>query len=551
MHLFGGVLLEWSFQYMIVKMKALATYWLNRLNIEDETRRFSFIFTIERLFDSIANGDTAIFDNQLSNDTPLVIDTKQAESGAFAPVVYDGGMVWLYRSWSAEHQLAELITARLALPSDVAPCNIETFTYKLFPEQAAAVRHAACNHLTLINGGPGTGKTFTVARLVQLLHSSSPDIKIALAAPTGKAAKRMEESLRASISDSKKSVIPLSAQTLHRLLGIGTNGAPAYNQNHYLPFDVIIVDEASMLSLDMAYMLFAAVSPTAKLILLGDADQLAAVDPGAVLHDLTRHPMMQDALITLKQSSRFNAEAGVGKIAKLLQQEGASEELIKPFLETLRTSPNIKWTPDFDLHIYQHLFEPYSDYITALQTTDDAQQLLERFDQYRILCAGHHGPLGARRINLAMMQLHKMAQQEPLDLNIYHGMPIMITANDYRLDIFNGDIGICLKEHNEFVVFFPGITYPIPLLQINPSKWIPAYAFTIHKSQGSEYNHVAMTLSQSQHLSKELLYTGITRAKNQLSIYATEAVLGNAIKSPIRRSTGLSILLNKKAPTKK
>ncbi|MBV7435565.1 exodeoxyribonuclease V subunit alpha [Cardiobacteriaceae bacterium TAE3-ERU3] len=530
-------------------MKALATYWLDRLNIEDEARRSSFIFTIEQLFDSLANGDTAIFDNRLSKDMYLVIDTKRAESGAFAPVVYDDGMAWLYRSWSAEYQLASLIKARIALPSNPLPSNIDTFTDKLFPEQAAAVRHAACNHLTLINGGPGTGKTFTVARLVQLIHSSSPDTKIALAAPTGKAAKRMEESLRASIASSAETTPPLTAQTLHRLLGIGTDGTPFYHQSHHLPFDVVIIDEASMLSLDMAFMLFAAVSPQAKLILLGDADQLAAVDPGAVLHDLTHHPVMQNSLITLQRSSRFNAEAGIGKISTLLQQATLPEDLPAPFFETLNTSPDIKWISEFEQHIYQDLFEPYANYINALEKERDAQALLRIFDQYRILCASHHGPLGAKQINRAMMQLHKKIQHEPLDANVFHGMPIMITANDYRQNIFNGDIGLCLQKGQELAVFFPGMADPIPLAQINPAKWLPAYAFTIHKSQGSEYEHVAIALNKSQHLcSKELLYTGITRAKKRLSIYASETVLNGALMNPIKRSTGLGVLLNKKAP---
>ena len=208
---------------------------------------------------------------------------------------------------------------------------------------------------------------------------------------------------------------------------------------------------------------------------------------------------------------------------------------------TTSQTPPIRWYPIPDAALYRALIAPYPPYLDLLQSGADPQTLLNAYDQYRILCAGHHGALGTRRINAALRQLHQRAQGADPSLAYYHGLPLMILENDHRQQLYNGDTGICLEDDNGLQLHLPGHE-PVPLARLNPATLTDAYALSIHKSQGSEYPHVALALDEHAErlLSRELLYTGITRSKGRLDIYASADALQSAAATPTRRHTGLA-----------
>ena len=518
------------------------------------------------------------------------------------PLVLHGDRLWYYRNYQNEARLAAAIHARLTTDGQNADAAAPATDPNLRPEQQHAVALARRSRLTLINGGPGTGKTHTLAHLIAAELHEHPARRIALAAPTGKAANRMEESLARATA-----ALPAAAQdavrratgrarTLHRLLGIGTNGVPQYHAARHLPYDDIIIDEASMLPLELATALFAATAPDTRLILLGDADQLAAVEPGAILHDLSHHPALQAHRITLHESARFTADSGIGRLAAILgsgetrgarlvaaletmtadsplsrrdkaQQHDTPQETPLPPLvgegwgggvahsgmTTTKTNhraqtPAIHWQPTPSADTYRDLLAPYGDYLALLQNpAADPQTLLAAYDQYRILCAGHHGALGTARINAALRLLHQRTHHLDTTHNHYHGLPLMILANDHRQQLYNGDTGICLDSPHGLQLHLPG-REAVPLARLNPANLTDAYALTIHKSQGSEYARVALALDAHSErlLSRELLYTGITRSKGALDLYADAATLSHAADTPTQRSTGLAWHLSRR-----
>ena len=517
------------------------------------------------------------------------------------PLVLHDDRLWYYRNYQNEARLATAIHARLATDGQSADAAAPAADPNLRPEQQHAVALARRSRLTLINGGPGTGKTHTLAHLIAAELHEHPARRIALAAPTGKAANRMEESLARATAH-----LPAAAQeavrratgrarTLHRLLGIGTNGVPQYHAARHLPYDDIIIDEASMLPLELAAALFAATAPDTRLILLGDADQLAAVEPGAILHDLSHHPALQAHRITLHESARFTADSGIGQLAAILgsgetrgarliaaletmtadfppsrrdeaqQHDTPQETPLSPLVgegwgggvanNGMTTKANhraqtsaIHWQPTPSADTYRDLLAPYGDYLALLQNpAADPQTLLAAYDQYRILCAGHHGALGTARINAALRLLHQRAHHLDTTHNHYHGLPLMILANDHRQQLYNGDTGICLDSPHGLQLHLPG-REPVPLARLNPANLADAYALTIHKSQGSEYARVALALDAHSErlLSRELLYTGITRSKGALDLYADAATLSHAADTPTQRSTGLAWHLSRR-----
>ena len=498
----------------------------------------------------------------------LIGDGSQA-----TPLVRHDDRLWYYRNYQNEARLAAAIHARLATDGQSADAVAPATDPNLRPEQQHAAALARRSRLTLINGGPGTGKTHTLAHLIAAELHENPARRIALAAPTGKAANRMEESLARATA-----ALPAAAQdavrratgrarTLHRLLGIGTNGIPQYHAARHLPYDDIIIDEASMLPLELAAALFAATAPDTRLILLGDADQLAAVEPGAILHDLSHHPALQAQRITLHESARFSAGSGIGQLAAILGSGETRGARLVAALEAMtadsppsrrdeaqqhdtpQETPAIHWQPTPDADTYRNLLAPYGDYLALLQNpATDPQTLLAAYDQYRILCAGHHGALGTVRINAALRLLHQRAHHIDTALSHYHGLPLMILANDHRQQLYNGDTGICLNSPHGLQLHLPD-REAVPLARLNPANLTDAYALTIHKSQGSEYARVALTLDAHSErlLSRELLYTGITRSKGALDLYADAATLTRAADTPTRRTTGLAWHLSRQA----
>lgn len=523
-------------------MSAMAEYLAQAATRKAQS---GFCHWFDALLAALAAGDTVVASDQAVRcDGALMITHAQAVKGAVAPIVVWENQLWLHRIWQKERDLTRQLLARIHAPLRTLPEKLH-LPESLKTEQRQAILHGLSHRLTIINGGPGTGKTYTIAQLVAAMAADNPALRIALAAPTGKAAKRMEESLRQALAQndaqSEKMIAQLeSAKTLHRLLAIARDGVAGYDHDNPLAADVVIVDEASMLSLELAQMLFSALKDEAILILLGDAHQLAAVEPGAVLHDLVAHPALAEAVVTLRGSSRFARESGIGQLAEKVLA-GESENLRKQ----LRQWPDVRWRAP-GRPLYDQLFAGYQSYFDALTSAESSPEtLLACFDQFRILCASHYGPLGKSEINRQLRYRHLQAQGERFHERCFQGLPIMIVQNDYDNQLFNGDIGLCLDDGQGLEVYFPGREQPVALSRLNPQTLTDAYAMTIHKSQGSEFAEVALLLDNQQEkgLSRELLYTGLTRTKSALQLIADWDGVKRAIDSPARRTTGLGLFL--------
>lgn len=490
--------------------------------------------------------------------------------------------LWLHRTWQAEYALAHNIIRIKNQKVIELPITLNSL---LNIEQQNAIHMANRSAFSIITGGPGTGKTFTVAQLVIALQQAKNEqgkenaddnfgrANLALAAPTGKAAQRMQESLQSAIEHTGTAMQLPEAKTIHRLLGIGQGGRPRYHKDNPLSEDIIIIDEASMLGVELANHLVNAIKPNARLILLGDANQLAAVDAGAVLADLCRIPKLQNVHQRLEISRRFTATSGIGQLARLinsnndhmvdvwrLMQDDESLDfynLMQPEVEVNNTIKNSlsdykhqkKMHKNYDIYInktkeiLQNIKE--AKYVPTTKYTAYFNELTEILNQFKILTAGHQGRCGDHSINHYLSEQHEKELKLPLSKSPwYHGRPVMILQNNYELGLFNGDIGICLQtEKGHLQVFFENKTQGIATNMLSDEMVSTAYAITIHKSQGSEFDHVAISFddSNARLLSQELIYTAITRAKKQVSIFSTESAFTRALTTPTARQTGLSL----------
>lgn len=519
--------------------------------------------------------------------------------GEWAPLILDcSGRLYLYRYWHYEHQLANAILNRgkqALLPIDEMQCS-EGFQ-RLFKHDADNVNDknksgsepdwqqvAALSSLSrrfcIISGGPGTGKTSTVVKILALaLEISGNRMSIALAAPTGKSASRLKESIvrmKESLNCAQKikEAIPCDVSTLHRLLGSISDGRRfRYNETNHLPHDMVIVDEASMVPLPLMSKLMDALKPDARLILLGDRDQLASVEAGAVMGDICSQsgaelfsqsfaerceqilrmvlpretvfavaPALADSLIILSRSYRFSVESGIGKLAACINSgDGISA------LELLcnQSFSNVSWhdlapPEQFLKSLRDHILNGYSPYLRA--DTPEAALLL--FDRFRILCAVRSGEYGVDAINRLVEEI--LGHNNLIDTTElwYKGRPVIITVNDYALKLYNGDIGIAWSDNNDrknLKVYFPmegGVRVLSPVR-------IPAhetvYAMTVHKSQGSEFNQVEVILPDhdSPVITRELIYTGITRAKETVGIWGKKELFITAVNRKVQRVSGL------------
>jgi len=511
-----------------------------------------------------------------------------------------GERLYLRRAWAAEQAIRQRISHRLAAPCDV-PADLQPRLDVLFPPtntnntdttiapsgaepdlQRLACEVAAQNRITLITGGPGTGKTTTVVKLLALLVGTSPrDLHIHLAAPTGKAAARLTESIRNALTKMPADLqarIPTQAQTLHRLLQTHSRANPT----HQLATDVVVVDEASMIDLEMMARLLQAVPPTARLILLGDKDQLASVEAGAVMSQLCTGALLRAQTVTLTHSHRFDAHSGIGQWAQAVNHASANHT---PALKALwKAAPD--WlaslplqqrldgdTPEPDVtrlqlssasdpqlavglrhgwHTWLTLLEAHRPSKTrSAAPCSDAQalDLLNAFTEFCVLCAVREGPQGVTQLNPQIERALGLG-----DSAWYAGRPVMVTRNDYALNLMNGDIGLCLPDTNGVlrVAFAASADPSAPAkAQTSPVRWVmpsrlesveTVFAMTVHKSQGSEFKHVLLALpaQDSPVLTRELVYTGLTRARKRLTLWAPNVgILWNACARRVMRSGGL------------
>ena len=500
--------------------------------------------------------------------------------------------LWLHRTWQAEYALADNI---MRIKQQQVPALPITLNASLNLEQQQAIHMANQSAFSIITGGPGTGKTFTVAQLVIALQQAqlsdptragdSNKANLALAAPTGKAAQRMQESLQDAIQQAGIQMQLPEAKTIHRLLGIGQGGQPRYNSDNPLSEDIIIVDEASMLGVELANHLVSAVKPNARLILLGDANQLAAVDAGAVLADLCQLPALQEVSQRLTLSRRFTDDSGIGQLARLINQDDKNMQEVWQLINNNQAlsfhhlrrqaeSQDEQQQLPISIHTKNSLSsyeflniltQNYENYINKSKKSlkkaqlaksvpndsirEDFNDLMASLNDFRILTAGHHGHCGDHNINHYLSEQHKFKLKLPLSKSSwYHGRPIMILQNNYELGLFNGDIGICMQtQAGQLQVFFENKAQGIAINMFSDEMIATAYAMTIHKSQGSEFEHVAISFDDSNGrlLSQELIYTAVTRAKQKISIFSTSSAFTHALNTPTVRQTGLGLQFEK------
>jgi exodeoxyribonuclease V alpha subunit len=518
--------------------------------------------------------------------SPLVGDAE-----SFAPMILEGERLYLARYAAYERQLAEQLLARAADLPAVDEAQLSDSLTRLFAFNAATVdgqpdwqrlaaAQAVRRKLAVISGGPGTGKTTTVVRLLAaLLEQSASEqaagaaLAIGLAAPTGKAAARMAEAIRNAkaslpVSEAIKAALPEEARTLHRLLGSrGDTPAVRHHAGNPLALDVLVVDEASMVDLALMAKLVDALPPHARLILLGDKDQLCAVEAGAVFAELCEGrgfdaqaaadlqritgqqvPVAQpssrlgDAVVLLTHSHRFAGDSGIGELARRINggEVAATLNLLK------EQRSDLAWNAEpSPADLLERLDRGYAPFLAAAKSADP-QAAFAAFNDFRALTAQREGAWGVAGINEALEARIKRRERLPSRERWYAGRPIMVRQNDYALGLFNGDIGICLDSEFGLRVYFEGGGSGEDGYRPFAPARLPshdcAFAMTVHKSQGSEFSEVLLALPDqpSPLLTRSLFYTGITRAKHKVEIWGLPVRLSEAVATRAERAAGLA-----------
>ncbi len=557
----------------------------------------------------------------------MAADRNDEDSGQ--PLVLagtvDGPMLYLRRYWIYEQQVSTQIAQRAARTQAVDLAAARAWLDRLFdgptPAQDCDWQKVACglalrSGLSVITGGPGTGKTYTAARLLALLLATHPEpasLRVALAAPTGKAAARLRSSIDQSLQEVQQRLgdaLDLQAltqrigqaRTIHSLLGARPDTRQfRFDADTPLDVDVLIVDETSMVHLEMMAALLQALPPQARLILLGDKDQLASVEAGSVLGDLcarasearyspqtlayleavsgqrlpaaaeTGSPLEQQTVM-LRHSRRFGSD--IGLLARAVNdglpvagssgQPGAYELLAgsstgKVWLASGRIDPEV--VVQLALRGRAQAPDSFADYLRIIRDEqprpgpDDAahaewvKAVLRRFDRFRLLCAVHEGPWGDRQLNQAIQQALARAGLLKLTGEWFIGRPVMVTRNDTALGVFNGDVGVVLPSASESRAPRAWFLDGEQLRSVAVSRLAhveTCFAMTIHKSQGSEFAHTVVVLPEGggHILTRELVYTGVTRAREFLSLVEPRpGLLGQAVARQFRRASGLKAKL--------
>ncbi|MFK3847753.1 MULTISPECIES: exodeoxyribonuclease V subunit alpha [Stenotrophomonas] len=530
------------------------------------------------------------------HDSPWVSRPEQADAiSVDAPLVLENGLVYLRRYREYERQLAEGLQriGRHPLPA-VALEAIAPLFAQLFPQAAGRVDHQAraaavsLRHpLALVTGGPGTGKTTTIARLLLLLvahavQAGQPAPRVALAAPTGRAAERMAESLRLAVQRLQAeglapelcTALPSSGTTLHRLLGVIPDSPRfRHHADNPLPFDVVVVDEASMIDLPMMAKLVEAIGSGTRLILLGDPDQLPSVEAGDVLSAILRasgdgEGTGQDdarALQPLLAAATLRPEAPptpfAGRRVQLQRGYRQSDALdLAPLAMAVREGDSVSALTLLrqgtlaGVSFHEGLLDPLQEQREhllaqwrALADSGDPATALAQAGRLRVLTALREGPQGARGLNHRIETLLAGA-----NAGYFHGRLLLVTENSYRHRLFNGDVGICLRDADGgLAAWFPGddLAHPRAFHPAALPAHESAFAMTVHKAQGSEFDEVWLQLPRhdSRVLSRELVYTGLTRARTRLHLAGPAEVLEKALQRHASRLSGLAWRLGAQA----
>ncbi|HIJ86877.1 MAG TPA: exodeoxyribonuclease V subunit alpha [Desulfuromonadales bacterium] len=510
--------------------------------------------------------------------------------GEYRPLVLDeANRLYLHRYWKYESDLAKALISMAADQPDVDTELLKDGLFRLFPPtaespdwQKTAAAAAVRNRFCVISGGPGTGKTTTVVKIIALLleQAKGSRMRIGLAAPTGKAAARLKESIyragkeletRTTVAEN----IPADVATIQRLLGVIPDSCRfRHNAGNPLPFEALVVDEASMVPLGLMTKLVEALAPGSRLILLGDRDQLASVEAGAVLGDIcnTGHrfgfsPEFQafiaeatgcsvpercagdsaaplaDSVVVLQKNYRFDEESGIGLVSTAINS-GTVATLLGRMKDGTTGGLILRATPPPDLlqkKLAHAVVAGFSDYLRQ-ESPDD---VLRTFDRFRVLCALRQGLYGVEGINNIIETCLADEGIIKTDKQWYHGRPVMVTVNDYSLKLFNGDIGITLNDPESDIglsVYFPSLngqsrTYSPYRLPAHET----VFAMTIHKSQGSEFERVLLVIPPFSHqiLTREILYTGLTRARASVELWCSDEIFTAACGRRVERRSGL------------
>ncbi|WP_277185502.1 AAA family ATPase [Caballeronia sp. BR00000012568055] len=570
--------------------------------------------------------------------------TVRTDSADLLPLVIDeNGRLYLARYFDYERRLAQALmerarVARLEVSEEMLAQHSERIARFFGPPadndidwQRVAALAALAGRLTIVSGGPGTGKTTTVVGVLACLLDSDPGLRIALAAPTGKAAQRMQEALieRADkLPPELAARLPRTSFTLQRLLGVQADGGFRHHRDNPLPYDVIVVDEASMIDVALAAHLLEAVAPTSRLVMLGDKDQLAAVEAGAVFAELSANPSfsasavarmaaalsvdakrfnvappkvkleppqldlfaatpdeddgyavlfdtwsepetqteadppLTDCVVWLARNYRFGLDSDIGRLSIAIRDGNASAALSS--LDVTDAIHEARDTHDAVLFDDAHPtlndrvltrlargFAPYAEALSVLLDSEPASQaaeaqLFDALNRFRILCATRKGPRGVDEVNARIAA--KVRERAGIALAMgaqwFAGRPVIVTRNDYALGLFNGDIGIALPGADGAL----RVAFRMAdgtLRYVSPAALPPhdtAFALTVHKSQGSEFEHAALVLPGAfvRVLSRELVYTAITRARRRVEIFGSAEIFKQAVDAPTRRDSGLA-----------
>jgi len=482
---------------------------------------------------------------------------------AYQPLVLENdNRLYLYQYRNLEARLAAALRSRAEAPDFVVdPAQLNRALSIVFPvvaeamEQREAAALAVRRPFAVISGGPGTGKTTTVVRvlaLLQELNIVAPD-RVALSAPTGKAAARLREAMAQVSTESEPlDVSPLSdAVTLHRLLGWRSGSRPpTYGANRAIPYDVVVVDEASMVDLALMTQLLEALPAKARLILLGDQDQLASVEAGAVLGDIcaaAENKPLVGSVARLRHGWRFTQDSQIGRLATAVTN-GDTNEAFATLSKSGQSDAimrSVAKRADLVDLLEEHCMDVYAEGLRLAATGAPAEVVFNSISRLQLLAAHRIGPGGVHELNQQVeKQLALRGLLRPGD-TWYPGRPVLVTRNDYNLRLFNGDIGVVLPDPDQPERLKAVFAQPEEGWRaISPGR-LPehetAYAMTVHKSQGSEFSRVIMVLPErtSPVLSRALLYTAITRATDRLEIWGSTEILEEAIRCRVRRASGL------------
>jgi exodeoxyribonuclease V alpha subunit len=499
--------------------------------------------------------------------SPMVALGDDAAAAPLRPLVWDGERLYLHRLWVDEVAVARALRARAAAASSVVAgataALADVFgTDPAVDRQHQAARRALDGRLAVVVGGPGTGKTRTIARMLAAALVAEPQLQLALCAPTGKAAARMTDAVKGAVAElGDESRVPAEvlarlndaqATTVHRLLGRRPGGAVRHDRATPLPHDLVVVDETSMVDLPLMARLLDALRPEARLVLVGDPDQLASVEAGTVLADLVGRSsgdtggdtssVLRDRVVELTVAHRFREGSGIAELAAAIRDGDAGAVL--SLLGQSRD--DLSWVRPDDAEALGALRDRVVGAAVGVARAareGQAADALRAARQLKVLCATRLGSFGLYEwSDLIEAQVGEQVPELRTNGRWEAGRPFLVTRNDPVARVANGDTGVVVDLHGRRVLAVDtGATTPMPVPVARLDQVEPWWAMTIHKSQGSEFDQVVVSLPtvESPVLTRELLYTAVTRAKGSVTVLADAETVRRAVQRPVSRASGL------------